>query len=454
MNSCLLSPSRTVVRHLICQHGIEHGHVLARNCRKFCISAAALRKRTEKIKSKILGLTSLVMQDGNDFKDMQFLINISTGINNPSLHNYSYSGSNRSLNDFDLQLQLQLQNANSLEDIYTRLQIPTGQISAESAAYALQKICILKKDDFKGNYTNSFISAAVINELYSTVTRDKDKISCSTLFMLLDTFHSSEILQETFGIEIKEEIEKRIGSQAFSLEELCTLSDILCHYVEVPDCKDLLNTVWIHIQNRWKEINADSVARIYAAVPKKYFNNIQVLLCKQLLAVWWKLNSLDVKSILSALLNKKIKSRNELIILGEWIAVTFSQISEEDMTLIIKSFMDLEYVDDNLLEILGKYIPVKLTADSLSLDFVLLSLSYCKFARYIDDKLLRATSEHFIRHYREYSHKQLQTLLSVFSFLVYTPASYLEFFINVSYTEFFINPCPAEPRCTLPLQTV
>ena len=206
----------------------------------------------------------------------------------------------------------------------------------------------------------------------------------------------------------------------------------LCRYTESPDCEDLLDKVWIHVQNRWKEINADSIATVYAAVPKKYFKDLRNLLIRQLGEIWWKLNSLDVKIILSVLLDKKVTRGRELQILGEWLAVTFSQVSEENMNLIIKSFQDLQYVDDNLLDILGRYVPAKLQSDSLGLDFVQNSLSYCEFSRYFDGKLLRATSEHFIKHYRKYSHKHLQTLLSVYSFLHYTPARFLEFFTNVS----------------------
>ena len=231
MNSSLLSPSRSVLHHCISRNGLENGHMLARSYRKFCLSAAAMERAKKTIRSKILGWTSCIMQDGNDFKDMKILVKITDGASNPPVYSHSYSASHRNLTDLDLQLQLQFQNANSLEDIYARLQVPTDQISGESAAYALQKICILKKNDFKGDYSNSFISAAVVNELYSTVCQDKAKICCSTLFTLLDTFHSSKIMQETFGIELKEEIERRIGDQVFNLEELCSLSDILCRYV-------------------------------------------------------------------------------------------------------------------------------------------------------------------------------------------------------------------------------
>ena len=102
-----------------------------------------------------------------------------------------------------------------------------------------------------------------------------------------------------------------------------------------------------------------------------------------------------------------------------------------------KSFVNLDYVDDTLLYTMSRYISAKLKSNSLSLDILLQSLDCCKFARNIEDKLLRAASEHFIKHYKSYSHKQVHMLMSVYSFLSYIPADYLNFF-NVSTKKFLI----------------
>ena len=433
MASRLLGPSVNVMPKLaqLCQQAGKHVPGIERSCRKFSISSVYCKKKSE-TKRKSLALFSLMMQDGEEFKDMPALVRILSDLKPPTVHNYSYSGSHPSLNDFDLELQLHLKDAKSLHDIYDRLHIPTDQISAESAAYALQKICLLKEEKIKGDHPDTFLSAAILNELYNTVSRDIGRISCSTLFMLLDTFYSLRGWENFFGENIHEEIENRIGSSVFNFEELCSLSDVLCRYEEIADCSDLLEKVWIHVRNRWRDINADSIAQIYAGVPKKYFKDVQDLLSKQIKSIYWKLNSSDVRVILSELQKRNSKSIRELPYFGEWTAISFNQILEADMSYIIKSFMNLDYVDETLLYTMSKYIPGKLKSNSLSLEILLQSLDYCKFARFIDDKLLRVASEHFIKHYKSYSHKQVHTLMTVYSFLSYTPADYLNFFFNVS----------------------
>lgn len=434
MTSRLLVPSINFGQKLtnLSHHVGKYGQTLERSCKNnFCTSSVNWRKQSE-TKKKRLALFSLMMQDGDDFKDMPALVRIRSDLKPPTIHNYTYSGSNPVLNDFDLQLQLHLQDAQSLQDVYDRLQIPTDQISAESAAYALQKICLLKEEKIKGDNPDTFLSAAILNELYNTVSRDIDRISCSTLFMLLDTFYSLRGWENYFGENILEEIENRIGKSTFNFEELCSVSDILCRYEDIADCSDLLDKVWIHVRNRWTEVNADSIAEIYSSVPKKYFKDVQDLLSKRLKSIYWKLNSSDVRIILTEIQKRNSKSRRELPYFGEWTAITFNQILETDMAYIMKSFMSLDYVDETLLKTMSKYIPLKLKSDSLNLEILLQSLTYCKFARYVDDILLRAASEHFIKHYRTYSHTQVQTLLSVYSYLCYMPVNYLDFFFSVS----------------------
>ena len=448
MAARLLAPQVEIVQKLalFCQQVGKYGHGIGSNCRKFSLSSVYCKKKSE-TKRQSLALFSLMMQDGEEFKDMPALVRIRSDLKPPTVHNYSYSGSHKSMNEFDLELQLLLKDAKSLQDIYDRLHIPTDQISAESAACALQKICLLKEEKIKGDDPDTFLSAAIMNELYNTVSRDISRISCSTLFMLLDTFYSLRGWENFFGENIHEEIENRIGCSVFNFEELCSLSDILCQYDEITDCADLLNKVWIHVRNRWKDVNADSIAQIYSCVPKKYFQDVQDLLSLQIKSVYWKLNSSDVRVILSELQKRNSRSTRELPYFGEWTAISFNQILEADMSYIIKSFMNLDYVDETLLYTMSRYIPAKLKSNSLSLDILLQSLDYYKFARFINDKLLRAASEHFIKHYKSYSHKQVHTLLSVYSYLGYTPADYLTFYFNVSTTYHLRVPLTCEPRC-------
>lgn len=361
---------------------------------------------------------------------MPALVKIDTGFHKTPIQNYSYSGSKSSHNEFDLQLKLQLQDASSLQDVYDRLHVSTDQISAESAAYALQKICLLREEKIKGDHPESFISAAILNELYDTVSRGIDKISCSTLFMLLDCYYSFICWQESFGVSIEEEIEKRIGDHLFNFEELCSLSNILCRFEDSAECKDLLRKVWIHVQNRWKEINADSIAEIYTAVPKIYFRDVQKLLSSRLLSIYWQLNSSDVRTILSELRTRTKRSLSEMPCLANWLKIELSLILQDDLAYILNTFMDLDFRIAFMLD-LGKYIDSKLQADSLSLDLLMVFLRYSAFAHFLDSKLLSKVSAHYVKHYKLYSHTQIQTLVSVFPSLRYIPKNHTDFFFKL-----------------------
>ena len=439
--SRLLSQPRNVSPQLIRLFVTQHGQTLIQRCkcsRSFYTSHVNCRKKSGK-KSKVLSFLSLIMQDGNVFRFMPALVKIDTGFHKTPIHNYSYSGSKSSQSEFDLQLKLQLQDASSLQDIYDRLQVPTDHISAESAAFALQKICLLREEKIKGDHPESFISAAILNELYDTVSRGIDKISCSTLFMLLDCYFSFICWQESFGVSIEEEIEKRIGDQLFNFEELCSLSNILCRFKDSAECKDLLEKVWIHVQNRWKEINADSIAEIYTAVPNMYFQDVQKLLSSRLQTIYWKLNSSDVRTILSELRTRKNRSLTEMPCLGLWLTVARYQILQDDMAYIVKSFMDLDFTNNRTVWDLGRYMHSKLLADSLSLDLLMPFLQYSAFTHFLDTQLLSRVSCHYIKYYKMYSHTQIQTLVSVYASLRYIPVNHTAFFSKVSYQLFLAH---------------
>ena len=110
---------------------------------------------------------------------------------------------------------------------FSYLQVPSDQVQGYCAAFALQRLHVLKHLNDDWNKIHSFIRSAVMRELYDTVQMDVQQLSNQTLITLVECYLAAEGFSPACMDAVNAEVQGRLAESAFSVEELLTLAGIL-----------------------------------------------------------------------------------------------------------------------------------------------------------------------------------------------------------------------------------
>ncbi|GAB1606754.1 FAST kinase domain-containing protein 3, mitochondrial-like [Argonauta hians] len=372
--------------------------------------------------NRILGLSSILLQDGLDVTELPIFIRRMDLSKFPH-ENEKCVTQVKPMTEEEEFFQEKLEQCSNLKEVFKLLEVPSDVITGYTAAFALQKICNLHKTDSVSESVDSFIQTAVMNELYEMVKKEVTTLSNNTLFCLMRCIFTSDYAVIGSTKFLFEEIEKRIGYSKFSILELCELSCIASYHSQ----EALVRTCWIHIGNRYDEIDATNIHLVFRCIPTSQ-KPLMKLIRKNYFSFWWKLKGSDVASIVLDMLRLKMTDIKMLQYIGKWTRMNVHDLNDSHLTQIVAGFLNFRYTDISLVKSLERYIPARIA--SIDNNLLALSMEYCRAQRYLSPLLFEIVAEDFIKNGHNYTCLQAYSILRPYGQLNYLPTESTSFFLK------------------------
>ncbi|KAL5009897.1 hypothetical protein ScPMuIL_012202 [Solemya velum] len=374
---------------------------------------------------KVLSLSSIVLQDGLDIQELPIIVRKLDRSMFPFTKHMYASDDVKKISESDVYFKTKLQNCRTVKDIFKQLEVPSDKVTAYSIAFTLQRICQLKQSHMSADDFDSFISTAIMNELYDTLSKEISTLSNETLFSVVQCYLNMESFDVDCILHINEEVEKRLGDERLSISELCDLSDMFLR--NGKEDSDLVQNVWIHVGNRFKDIDEKNITNVYSSLPLRH-RYILKMISKQFMRCLWKLQPPDVVSVLSEMV--RLNSKNYMVLsnIGKWLFINMAAVSQESIMQIVAGFIHFDYSDVHLIRALEWYIPSRV--EKLDPHLVALSMEYCRSRRYLSPIIMNSAAEHFINRGDNYTHLQLYSVLRPYGQINYQPKQRGKFFLK------------------------
>ncbi|KAL3836287.1 hypothetical protein ACJMK2_021724 [Sinanodonta woodiana] len=378
-------------------------------------------------KKSILTRSTTIIQDRLDIQEMPvivcrmddfvFPLIKKTGKKEPKI-----------LTEDDKTFKADLQKCMSVEEVFKKLEVPADRVTGYSAAFTLLQICKLKHCKADSKDLDSFISKAVMNELYDTVSEKISSLSNDIIISLASCYLSSDTFKKKCVLKINEEIEKRIGDSSFEILELSQLSVSFASVSDVVAVQMVAN-VWVHIGNRSSEIDHTNIAQMYKVLPSgKQFKYLIKLLDKQFAESFWKLQGNEIIDILSQMIRLQSSGKN-LVHIQKWINIHIHELGQDEFIQIISAFIHFKHYDEVFIRALERFVQAK--ADMLGTDLLSMITEYFRSHRHLSTLVMDKAMKHFVKHGHIYSPLQLYAILRPFGYLNYLPKDSFEFLKKV-----------------------
>ena len=376
----------------------------------------------ETYQNRILSLSSILLQDGLDVTELPIFIRKMDLSCFPN-ENMQFIPAVKKMTEDEKLFHEQLQMCNSVKEVFKHLEVPSDVITGYTAAFALQKICHLQSNQNIEEDIDSFIQTAVMNELYEIVKKEVTTLSNETLFCLFKNTFQSMNTNVGSNDFLFEEIEKRISDSKFSILELCELG-CLASFLSQPT---LVDTCWIHIGNRYEEINEDNYHLVFRCIPSSQ-KELLKLVQKQFFSCWWKLKSADIASIVLDMLRLKLNNIKMLQYIGKWTFMNINTVNDSHLTQIVAGFLHFHYTDNNLIKSVERFIPAKI--EKIDRNLLALVMEYCRTQRYLSTQIFDMAASDFIKNGHDYTCLQIYSVLRLFGQLNYQPSNTTQLFLK------------------------
>lgn len=375
----------------------------------------------ETYKNRILSLSSILLQDGLDITELPIFIR------KMDLTSFPYERTEflpavKKMTEEEKSFRAQLQMCSSVKEVFQHLEVPSDVITGYTAAFALQKICHLQRNSNIEEGIDSFIQTAVMNELYEIVKKEVTILSNETLLCLVkNTFqpiNTNVCFQFLF-----EEIERRISDNKFTINEICELSCVS----SLLSQSTLVDTCWIHIGNRYEEINEDNCHLVFRCIPSSQ-KELLKLVQKNFFSCWWKLKSADIASIVLDMIRLKLNNIKMLQHIGKWTFMNINAVNDAHLTQVVAGFVHFHYTDSNLIKSVERYIPAKI--EKIDRNLLALVMEYCRSQRYLSTHIFDMAASDFIKNGHDYTCLQVYSVLRPFGQLNYQPLEATQLFLK------------------------
>uniref|UniRef100_A0A182YU14 FAST_1 domain-containing protein n=1 Tax=Biomphalaria glabrata TaxID=6526 RepID=A0A182YU14_BIOGL len=430
---------------------------------------------TDSSSFKVLTESTMLVQDGINIEELPILIRRATRNSFP-FTSHSYTGEKVSQEtEFDNTFRYVLQSCTSVNDIFRLLEVPSDKVRGYSAAFALQRLHILKHLNTDWNQIHSFIRSAVMRELYDTVEQDIGLLANTALISLVDCYIAAEGFSPSCLNAVNTEVQIRLGEGQFSIEELLTLACILKSGTEKiskdylptvksklppmsivsenasrflsnddqdtlrqehfdkycartgPEareeikakCEELSNNVWVHLFSRYKELNEETFPSTLQALPFSY-RSMVTFLEKPLNHFWVKLTPDSVAISLKNLLHLRTNNSSIMINLSRWAYVHIHKMTPPLMLSFLNTFLQFNFVDENLFKVIERCLQLK--GLQVQTSVIAMCVEYSRYCRYLSPLIMDAAANHFTHYGYSYEPLQLYAVLRAFGQLNYLPS--------------------------------
>ena len=385
---------------------------------------ATLYQKSSSNTRQVLGHSSLLLQDGLDVYDIPLVIRRLTSSEFPFSKLSCRTEDIVKASEGDELFRKRLATCDNISNVFKLLEVPDEQVTAYSAAYALQRLCQLKVGT--DSDLESFIQRAVLNELCDTIINDINKLENVTLANLIKCFLKSLNFDQTFINTVYEEVERRIVDSVFTIEELCELIELIASSAQ--GSISLTRNVFIHLGSRYEQLNASNIKTAFLALKYKGpdFSYLLPLWMKALRKCWWFLKNDDISAIMEVLAIENFHHLPTLSCLSKWMFTNVHTVNANQMKNILGSFNHFTYSDSHLKNALYRYLKVNI----LFIDGILIGMimDHCLKQRKISKEIFNTVAVHVARGLDNFCALDIFYILRPFGQLGYVPSNAFEMF--------------------------
>lgn len=185
---------------------------------------------------------------------------------------------------------------------------------------------------------------------------------------------------------------------------------------------------WTSLSENSRMITQENIKHVYGILPKLKISRRTVLniLERQIMNVWWQINSDTVIDVLASLEQCKNTPYRTMQSLSRWLHTNIHTLDESHLESIIESFTKLDYSDQQIEKSIERYIKakgVKVKSQSL----IVTILQHCQHFRYRNVHILNGCSEYFISNYTKIDPGYARAVLAPFGILDFQPLNCIKF---------------------------
>ncbi|ELT87654.1 hypothetical protein CAPTEDRAFT_218951 [Capitella teleta] len=378
----------------------------------------------DKSHRRILGYSSLMVQDGISIKELPMLIRRLDEASFPLTMSYPSERTVAGISQHDAEFQHKLQKCTTLRQVMKILEVPGDDVSAFSSAVAIERLSIMKtrSDD----NVDSFIKQAILNELCLTATRGICALSNDMLLRLMSSMNQLR-LTDLMG-SVQDEMEVRMADRAFTITDLCKIISAVSEDVHCPH--DMATAAWVQLGTQYLEINASSISRVYRAMlyASKKEQYIWNLLDIQLRRCIDKMEAEDIATISRCLILGRYRFDDPLSIINQWTWHNRHKLTEDHLYSILTAFVHFNFSPSAsyFLDVLCRYIErrncdVRKGLIALTMDYMLQTQNF-------NESLFNAVAVDIQNNISKYQPHELFYTLRFFGKMGFLPRNHLEFF--------------------------
>ena len=377
--------------------------------------------------SRVLGETTLLLQDGVEFHELPLVIRRMNATEFPFGSAIPGGAGHIQTTAQEEWFAQQLQDCLNLRQVFSLLEVPGEQVTAYSAAFALQRLHQLHEGST--STPDSFIRKAIFHELCDTATADIHLLSHDMVIELVRCYLNSRNFNVMHRQLINEEVEKRLGAGSFTIHQLCVLVQLLSE--NVHGSSELLANLWTHLGSRYQDVDHTNLSDVYSVLrnltPKHRY--ILKMMDKRSDHCWWKLSADDVAMMMRSVAMLNHESHSLLRKIGRWMFMTIHEVKDHHMRDILSAFIHFSFQDMHLIKALERYITAK--KGKLNKSTVSITMEYCRRCRYVSPKIFDLVAKDFEQNHQHYDSDEVFYTLRTFGQMNYLPPDSKELFTEV-----------------------
>ncbi|XP_064644203.1 FAST kinase domain-containing protein 3, mitochondrial-like [Lineus longissimus] len=407
------------------------GHLLPRSRSLPRALTSPTRTIFDESRSRILGRSTILLQDGIDIHELPLIIRRLDKSLVPVSNNMLSLDDVQKISEQEEVFKTRLQNCSTVRDVFRLLEIPSDQVTAYTAAFALIRVCQLQMHRNDWEQIDSFIKTAVMNELCDTVTRDIGYLTNDTVVGLVNCYMRTEVYPKGYQGKVDEEVERRIGDGKFSVSELVSIVKYISS--NKKGNREVVDNIFVLLASRTSEIDELNVVDVYGALalnPKSQSCKCTMKAIEsRLLKSWWKLDAHDCAQVLTATVLTNYKSLSLLNTMGKLMFLNIHDFSEKDLMHAVMAYIHFAFTDKHVVKSLERYLSAK--AAKADPNLVALVMEYCRSQRILSRRICDATAVNIDKKGDTYDVDHLYSILRPFGQLNYLPKSVGPMFLKI-----------------------
>ncbi|XP_050542455.1 FAST kinase domain-containing protein 3, mitochondrial-like [Daktulosphaira vitifoliae] len=420
-----------------------------------------------KYKSSKLGHTSVLIQEGNEIRELPLIVrnvcgnDICTDSDCTSEINSNTMNLIDKLKDFNSESDRKkaeeeivdvirgFKKCSSVKSLIDLLEIVMlDEITPAVALCALKKIVELENfkfhvatyrvSSFLETRTNiDYTKTTILHKLLQIISNGDDQNSVVEALELIPLDQVKVLPSDVYKNILSQEILCRVTESKLNINELCRSIDT---FSKLNDFKKA-DQLWVGIMDKNSQIDESNIITVFRIMYllKKSRKTIMNMLERRFQDFWHKLNVDELIEIIYTMKLTKCVSIKILEIISRWINTNIHTISETNLTSIVIELNQIGYVDIGIVKALERYVKAKHNAiknPSLLVEI----MKYSSKFNIQSEKIFDGCAKYLVNFNQQLNPSQIRDIFWPFGQLNYKPKCPINFWKtieNIMNKEFF-----------------